>query len=147
MERKPRDPKSRIFSKGMVRRIVYQGIMVGGLTLAAFRSGYHADLITAQTMAFAVLALSQLVHSFNVRSNRRSIFRIGFFSNPQLVGAICISALLQISVITVPFLAGIFDVVTLSASQWLIVLLLSLAPLFIVEMAKLLGLNTSADED
>ena len=36
MERKPRDPKSRIFSKGMVRRIVYQGIMVGGLTLAAF---------------------------------------------------------------------------------------------------------------
>ncbi|NLY38021.1 MAG: hypothetical protein GX044_01815, partial [Firmicutes bacterium] len=45
------------------------------------------------------------------------------------------------------FLAGIFDVVTLSASQWLIVLLLSLAPLFIVEMAKLLGLNTSADED
>lgn len=147
MERKPRDPKSRIFSKGMVRRIVYQGIMVGGLTLAAFRCGYHADLVTAQTMAFAVLALSQLVHSFNVRSNRRSIFRIGFFSNPQLVGAICISALLQISVITVPFLAGIFDVVTLSASQWLIVLLLSLAPLFIVEMVKLLGLNTSADED
>ena len=127
----------------MVRRIVYQGswwwLDPGRLPVRLPRRLHR------QTMALRCWP-SQLVHSFNVRSSRRSIFRI-FFSNPQLVGAICISALLQISVITVPFLAGIFDVVTLSASQWLIVLLLSLAPLFIVEMVKLLGLNTSADED
>ena len=73
--------------------------------------------------------------------------RTGILSNPQLLGAIFISAVMQISVISVPLLAGIFDVVMLTAGQWLVVLLLSLAPLLIVEMVKLLGLNTAADED
>jgi len=147
MDRKPRDPNSRVFDSGMVRRILYQGIMVGGLTLAAFRIGLRTSLQVGETMAFAVLALSQLVHSLNMRSNRHSIFKVGLGSNPQLIGAICLSGLLQIAVVTVPFLSGIFKVAPLAAEHWLEVALLSLAPLAIVEIVKLLGLNTSKDED
>jgi len=146
MDKKPRDPESRVFSKGMVRRIVYQGIMVGGLTLLAFWLGYSTSLATAQTMAFAVLALSQLIHSLNVRSSRLSIFRLGLAGNPQLLGAIFISACMQLAVMAVPWLANIFEVTMLTGGQWLIVLLLSLAPMLIVEIVKLAGLNTAADD-
>ena len=87
MDRPPRDPQRGIFDRGMLSRILYQGVIVGGLSLAAFLIGEHWSLETGRTMAFAVLALSQLIHVFNVRSNTRSLFASGFFSNLQLVGA------------------------------------------------------------
>ncbi len=146
MDRKPRDPRSPVFDKGMVRRILYQGCMVGGLTLAAYWIGRPTNLITGQTMAFAVLALSQLTHSFNVRSNRFSIFRMGFWTNRHLLGAVLTSAFLQISVLSVAWLADIFDVMVLNTDQWIIVILLSLSPLLIVEIVKFLGLNTVEHE-
>ena len=98
-------------------------------------------------MAFCVLALSQLVHVFNVRSNKFSIFKLGFISNRYVLGAVAISALLQISVIGIPFLANIFKVVSLGAKNWGWVLLLTLTPIVVVEIVKALGYNIAKDEE
>jgi len=146
MDRHPRDPGRGIFDKGMLTRIIYQGVMVGGLALAAFLIGERWSLEIGRTMAFAVLAFSQLVHVFNVRSNTRSLFAIGFFSNIRLVGAIALSALMQLLVIIIPAVAGVFKVTALNGAQWLWVAALSLAPLLIVELVKLAGLNAAKKE-
>ncbi len=147
MDRKPRDPQAKIFGKGMIARIVYQGSMIGLLTLVAYLIGMRDGYEVGQTMAFCVLALSQLVHVFNVRSNKFSIFKLGFISNRYVLGAVAISALLQISVIGIPFLANIFKVVSLGAKNWGWVLLLTLTPIVVVEIVKALGYNIAKDEE
>lgn len=142
-----------IFSKGMVWRIIYQGIMIGSLTLLAFSIGcgfdYHNEVLMpqARTMAFAVLAVSQLVHVFNIRSNKESIFKVGFRTNKTLLGANAISFLLMFVVLEVPFLREIFNVANLSLANWGVVIILSLAPMIIVEIFKLLKINTLKSEE
>lgn len=147
MDRKPRDPNSKVFDNGMVIRVIYQGAMVGILSLIAFRIGQQVDVTTGQTMAFAVLAFSQLIHAYNVRSNSKSIFTIGPFTNVRLIQATALSALLQLSVLVIPGLNRLFKVTTLDASHWLMVVGLSLAPLLIVELVKVFGWNTTKDEN
>ncbi len=145
MDRKPRNPEKNIFDKGMITRIIYQGIMVGTLTLAAFVFGSQRSLEAGRTMAFTVLALSQLTHAFNVRSNRQSVFKMGLLSNRYLLGAVTLSALLVFAVLEVPLLASVFKVTALSAAEWKMVGMLSLAPVAVVEAVKLLGLNTAGE--
>lgn len=154
MKRKARKDKN-IFSKGMTFRVIYQGIMVGVLTLLAFCIGCRFDFaslanpevaMTAQTMAFAVLAMSELVHAFNVRSNKESIFKLKFKTNMVLVLATLVSLLLMIVVLGIPALQGMFEVAELSLTNWIWVILLSLAPLTIVEIMKLLKINTLKEE-
>ncbi|MFY9176771.1 MAG: calcium-transporting P-type ATPase, PMR1-type [Caldicoprobacterales bacterium] len=138
MDQKPRDPNSGIFNRGLIARILYQGAMVGLLALTAFVIGQRIDITTGRTMSFAVLALSQLSHVFNVRSNTKSAFQVGFLTNTRLLGAVALSTLLQIAVITIPGLSNIFKVKALEGQQWLIVIALSLAPLLIVEAEKMI---------
>ncbi len=154
MKRKARKDKN-IFSKGMTFRVIYQGIMVGILTLLAFCIGCRFDFaslanpevaMTAQTMAFAVLAMSELVHAYNVRSNKESIFKIKLKTNMVLVLATLVSLLLMVVVLGVPVLQGMFEVTELSITNWAWVILLSLAPLTIVEILKLFKINTLKDE-
>ena len=145
MDRRPRNPEKNIFDKGMIARIIYQGIMVGALTLAAFVFGSQRSLEAGRTMAFTVLALSQLVHAFNVRSNRQSVFKVGLLSNRYLLGAVILSALLVFAVLEVPLLASVFKVTALGAAEWRMVGMLSLAPVVVVEAVKLLGLNTAGE--
>ncbi len=160
MNRKPKKNKN-VFTKGMIWRIIYQGIMIGGLTLLAFAIGCGFDFnsivdtegnvtsigVTAQTMAFAVLALSELVHVFNLRSNKDSIFKVGLLTNKILLGAIAISASLMLIVLNIPVLHGIFEIKMLTLGEVGIVTLLSFAPLIIVEIFKLLKINTSKEEN
>ncbi|NLI61048.1 MAG: calcium-translocating P-type ATPase, SERCA-type [Clostridiales bacterium] len=136
MDQRPRDPSRGIFDRALIAKILYQGVMVGLLALIAFVIGNRIDVTTGRTMSFAVLALSQLSHVFNVRSNTKSAFQVGFFTNKKLLGAVAFSALLQISVITLPSLSDIFKVKALGGQQWLIVAALSIAPLLIVEVIK-----------
>lgn len=147
MDKKPRDPKARIFSRGMVRRIVYQGFLTGILTLTAFTIGLRDGLDVGRTMAFAALTFGELVHVLNVRSNKYSIFKIGFMTNRYVVGAIAVSGLLQILVMVVPFLSDVFNVVSLNFKHWMWVAILALARLVVVEIVKLLGYNTTRDEE
>lgn len=142
MRRPPRDPKEGIFSGKMGFNISSQGLFIGIITLIAFYYGYSKySLDVGEAMAFGTLSFSQLWHSLNIRSNRFSIFRQGIFSNHYLVWAIITSGLLQLAVMLVPFLQSVFQVVTLSPSQWVLLILISLTPIPYVEVLKRLKLT------
>ena len=159
MERKPVKPGKGIFTKGMTWRVVYQGIMIGGLTLAAFMIGLattkepigtltldQSKIEVGQTMAFVTLALSELVHVFNVRDNKKSIFKTGIFNNMKLIGAIIISAVLMFVILLIPGLREIFSIPVLPKENIIELICLVLAPIVIVEIFKLLKINGSKDE-
>ena len=159
MQRKPIKPGKGIFTKGMTWRVVYQGIMIGGLTLAAFMIGLattkepigtltldQSKIEVGQTMAFVTLALSELVHVFNVRDNKKSIFKTGIFNNMKLIGAIIISAVLMFVILLIPGLREIFSIPVLPKENIIELVCLVLAPIVIVEIFKLLKINGSKDE-
>ena len=135
MRRKPIDAAQGIMTKPFISRIVLQGMMIGALTLIAYRIGLQANIETARTMTFAVLALTQITHVFNVRSDRFTAFK-GMFSNTYLLGALAIVLMLMFTVLEIPALHGIFHLTELTSQQWLWVAGLSLAPLPIVEAVK-----------
>ncbi len=147
MTRKPRDPNKGFFSKGMIWRIFYQGITIGVISLVAYKIGFHdGGQPLGQTMAFAVLGFSQLLHVRNLHSNRISSFRTSILSNKMLLGAIFVSGLLLAAVLLIPPLMGIFGVVTMDATHWIYVALLSAVPIVVVELVKLIKLNQTKDE-
>jgi Ca2+-transporting ATPase len=84
------------------------------------------------------MALSQIVHSFNVRSMNLSLFTIGFSTNRSLIYAFITSAAALLVVVFIPFLRGVFETVMLRPSDWALVLGLSLIPLAVVEISKLI---------
>lgn len=141
MKRPPRKLKEGIFSEGVGARIIWQGIMIGLLALAAFWLALHWDrsLPEARTMAFATMALSQLAHSFNVRNVRQSLFTLGFGTNRSLNYAILVSAAMVAVVIFTPFLQDIFQTAPLRPADWAVVLGLSIVPLIVVELSKAVG--------
>lgn len=139
MLQKPRKEKDSFFSDGVGVSIIYQGITKGLITLLTYFIGislYTHEVAT--TMAFATLGLIQLAHCLNVRSNDKSLLKLGLFTNMYLIGAIVISAVLQLIIIFVPFLNSIFEVTTLSLNQWLIVLAASISIIPIVEVMKII---------
>jgi len=136
MERKPRDPKASLFADGLSLKIGLGGLIIGALSLTAYNIGLKYNLETARTMTFLVLALSQITHSYNVRSETSSIFKVGIFSNKYLVGGTLISVILQLTVVYVPFLREVFKVTMLSSEQWLMVAGLAIMPMIIVEVIK-----------
>ena len=159
MQRKPIKPGKGIFTKGMTWRVVYQGIMIGGLTLAAFMIGLattkepigtltldQSKIEVGQTMAFVTLALSELVHVFNVRDNKKSIFKTGIFNNMKLIGAIIISAVLMFVILLIPGLREIFSIPVLPKENIIELICLVIAPIVILELFKLLKINGSKDE-
>lgn len=140
MDNPPRNTKESLFSKGSSIFLILNGILIGTLTLIAFRYGekiYGTEGVHAQTMAFVVLSVSQLFHSFNMRHPEKSIFKTGIFSNKYLVGSLIIGILLQYIVITVPFLSNIFNLFNLTIFDWSFVIAISLLTLIINEIAKI----------
>ena len=143
MKESPFKKEDGIFSGGMGLSVALEGCLIGALALLAYTIGRgHFDIdplnpVIGRTMAFTVLSFSQLVHSFNMRSET-SVIQAGFFTNKKLVLAVFICATLMISVITMPFLTVIFKTAALNVQQWLIVLSLSLSPLIIVEAEKMI---------
>ena len=154
MNRKPLKQSKGIFTKGMTFRIVYQGIMIGLLTLIAFIIGLktttepigaltldQSKIEVGQTMAFIVLALSELVHVFNIRDNKKSIFKQNVFNNKILLGAIALSASFMFVILLVPALRGIFSIPILPMNNIIETVALVFAPIVIVEIFKLFKIN------
>lgn len=143
MDAPPHKKEDGIFSGGMGYSVAVEGCLVGALALLAYTFGrVFFDLDPAQpvigrTMAFTVLSLSQLTHSFNMRSEH-SVLRLGLFSNKKLVLACGVCAFLMVSVVLFPPLAALFQTTALTSFQWLVVAVLSLCPLLVVEGEKLL---------
>ena len=145
MEIPPRDARAGLFDRRFSLRLLWQGLMVGGLTLGAYFLGYALlsapgqEGATANTMAFATLTLCQLFHAFNVRSEDRSLFAQGVLSNPAMNRAFLAGLGLQLAVLLVPPLQGVFSVLPMDGRQWLAVAVLAAAPIPICETAKALG--------
>ncbi len=136
MSKKPKNPKKGIFSDGLWYKIFFEGCMIGILTLLSFFIGIkNYDLTVARTMAFITLGLTELVHSLNIRSND-SIFSNGFFSNKFLLVSFIFGALIQISVTLIPSIAQMFEVTSLNTIQWIYTILISILPIFIMEVKK-----------
>ena len=160
MKRKPMKNSKGIFTKGMSWRIIYQGIMIGLLTLSAFVIGLatttepidgltlaETKIEVGQTMAFITLALSELVHVFNIRNNKDSIFKSNPFNNRTLLLAIFVSAALMFIVLLVPSLTSIFGIVRLPLHNIEETAALVIAPLIIVELFKLFKINGTKHEE
>ncbi len=140
MDQPPDRSGKGIFTKASVRSIITEGCFIGALAFLAFTIGRvyfdsGAEPVIGRTMTFAVLSLSQLVHSFNLRSEK-SIFKVGISGNPKLIGAFVIGVIMQVSVISIPQLAAVFKAAPLTPLCWGIVCALSFAPLVIVEIEK-----------
>lgn len=139
MDNPPRNPKESLFSGGTPIFLILNGILIGSLTLFAFKYGEakYDTLQHAQTMAFVVLSVSQLFHSLNMRHPEKSIFQVGLFTNKYLILSIVFGIFLQDVIITVPFLANVFDVFDLTMNDWLFVGGLSIIPLVLNEISKI----------
>ncbi len=129
---------------GLGAAIVWQGALIGLLSLGVyvFALASGRALEVAKTMAFAAMALMQLVHSFNARSLRKPLLMLGLFSNKSLVWAFLGSLILQMCVLFLPFLRGLFGTALLSAEEWLAVAGFSLLPLVSVEAYKALRFSS-----
>ena len=127
MYEKPRTKHESIFARGLSERILIRGSLIGICTVLAFIAGtyYGMDLRTSRTLALGTLILSQLIHVFECRSEKHSIFEIKLFTNIYLVGAVTVSVIMLLCVIYIPFLSGVFHTVPLNLGQWLIVLFFS----------------------
>ncbi|MBR4865204.1 MAG: cation-translocating P-type ATPase, partial [Clostridia bacterium] len=140
MDKKPKPRDEGIFAGGMGIRVVLQGIMFAALTLVAFKVGENVtgQLAGGQTLAFMVLALSQVVQAYNMRSDR-SLFHIGPFGNKTLNLASLVSVALMLLVLFTPVRAA-FGLIALTPTLYLFGLGLILVPLVVMELAKLFGL-------
>ncbi len=143
----------------MTFRIIYQGIMVGLITLSAFMIGLattkapidglsldESKIEVGQTMAFVTLSFLELVHVFNVRDNKKSLFKTNIFNNSKLFLAILVSAILVLVILFVPALRHIFSIPILPTQNILEIIGLVLLPIVIVEIFKLLKINTTKEE-
>ena len=136
MERKPINSRKGIFADGLLNQIILEGVMIGLLTLIAFSIGNkYYGIQVARTMAFVSLGILELIHSFNVKSEK-TISETGIFENKYLVGSFLLGIFIQIIVVIIPMLAEIFQVVQLNATQWIITLLISIMPIPLIEIQK-----------
>ena len=135
MERKPRRKEESFFSNGLLTNIIWQGLMIGVLTLTSYLYGESINHETGMTMAFVTLSAAQIFHSFNVKSHH-SIFNKQIFNNKYLWGSALIGAFLQVMIINVPVLANLFKLVPLSLPNILISIGLAFCVIIIVEIYK-----------
>jgi len=119
----PRGSKESIFSHGLLSLILFRGVLIGLTTLAVFISILYLGkgVESARTGAFATLVLTQLIHVFECKSERKSIFEIPVFNNMYLIWAVLCSLIMILGVLYIPFLQIIFNTVPLSLTEWMII--------------------------
>ncbi|PKM63077.1 MAG: ATPase [Firmicutes bacterium HGW-Firmicutes-21] len=136
MKQKPIKKGESLFSGGMVLEMAAGGILIGVLSLIAYIIGIRlGGQSLGRTMCFLVLSISQLFHSFNLHS-RRSLFKSSILSNPFLVLSFFVCLSLQLAVVLIPLLSGLFGTVMMNGREWAIVFLLAVVPLAASEIYK-----------
>jgi len=142
MTRPPRDPRESLLTPRFIVLIVWQGLLLTSVTLLAFGVGmlWHGSesdgLRRARTMAFMTLALAQIFHSFNARSQRRSAFTIRIFTNGWLWSAVLTCLLLQVAAVSVPLLQRVLRTEPPTIWDWTVIAACSSAPIAVVESVK-----------
>ncbi|HZW83486.1 MAG TPA: calcium-translocating P-type ATPase, SERCA-type [Candidatus Deferrimicrobium sp.] len=139
MQRSPRNPKESVFARGLATKIIIRGTLLGLGSLLVFVLGMlmpGGDLELARTMAFCTLVFSQLFHVLDCKSETRGIFQVGIFSNPYLVGAICISISMQLAAVYLPFMQPIFKTIPLNGLHWGIILIVAGGPSVVIGLYR-----------
>ena len=143
MNKKPINSRKSIFADGLWNKIIVEGIMIGLLTLLAFSLGNkYFSVEVGRTMAFVSIGLLELIHSFNIKSEK-SILKTGIMENKFLIGSFVLGILVQTIVVLIPQLAEIFKLVPLTSAQWIITLIISILPIPIIEIQKFLDKRNS----
>ena len=155
MKRKPIDRKHSLFANGLGKRTGMMTVVLVVATLAAFFVGRFVEIPDSNIvpsmeigvcMAFIINSWSSIINSFNIRSFRKSLFKIGFRTNKMLSYGILCSVGLTAIVATNPVLARIFSCVSLSIYHWLILLFLGILPLIVGEIHKII-MNKWSDQE
>ncbi len=136
MSRPPNPKSANIFDRPMVRDILWMGVLMAVISLGIGYYYWSRGSVVWQTMTFTTLTLSQMAAALAARSDHESLFRIGFFSNIQMVRAISATFILQLVVIYVPIFQGALTTVSMTATDLLIAVLASLVVLFMAEVVK-----------
>ncbi|WP_447983700.1 cation-translocating P-type ATPase [Nitrospira sp. Nam74] len=150
LHRPPRHPMARLLEREHILLLVAQGSFLALVTIAAFvycLNVLHDDVTQARTVAFTVLVLAQLFHAFNCRSERRSIFSLGIFTNRSLVIATAGSMALQGAIVLTPWSRAIFGVAALDLQHWVLAFGLGALPLMAMEMWKLMRRSNEKSKD
>ncbi|NLV89767.1 MAG: cation-translocating P-type ATPase, partial [Tissierellia bacterium] len=137
----PRDTKEPILTKSMLRGIGLQSLAIAVASLLAYRWGlqtYGGDLLKARTIIFATLITAELLRAFSSRSQKYTLFNIGFFTNMTMVYAVLVSFALLLLVLYVPFLQPIFHTTALGLGDWIVMLGFAIIPLVVGELSKVI---------
>lgn len=136
MRRPPRPPDESILARGLGAHVIRIGLLIGALSLGIGYWYWHLGNANWQTLLFTTLTLSQMANVMAIRSERRSLFHIGLLSNRPLLGAVCLTVLLQFALLYVPFLRTIFSTRALNLPQLAVSIGLSSMIFVAVELEK-----------
>ena len=141
MKINPRKPNEPILDKIMLKKIAFQSIAIAAASLLAFRWGlnhYPNDITKARTITFTTLILAELLRAYSSRSQKHTIFKLGLFTNKNLVYSTIFSFCLMLMVLYIPFLQPIFKTFSLGVLDWEIVLSFAFIPLIVGELDKII---------
>lgn len=139
MRRRPRLARAALLPPSLGMMLLFQGALIGLAALAAFGVIYRADpdeVQRARTICFSVLVYAQLFAALVARSKTLLLPQLGLFTNPHLLGAVAISALLQLSVVSLPFIRPIFESVPHRIGDVPLLFALAVAPATVIEAVK-----------
>ena len=136
MRRPPNRPNETIFSRGLGRHVIWVGLLIALLSLGVGYWYWRAGDPNWQTLLFTTLTMSQMTHVMAIRSERQSLFQIGLLSNKPLLGALCLTVVLQIALVYVPFLQTFFKTKPLPLQDLALTMALSSVVFVAVELEK-----------
>jgi P-type Ca2+ transporter type 2C len=139
MQQPPRKTQARLLGGGRLWTITGEGLMLAVIALSTFSYSlfvWRQPIEQARTVTFTVMVAAQLVHAFNCRSHRWSLFHVGVTTNHALIWAVVVSLALQVGILTIPVLGPIFKVAPLPIEDWELMAAMALLPLAIVEAMK-----------
>lgn len=138
MDQPPRKPNEKIINRDIIMNTIYVGIFMMIGTLYVFMKEWNGgDVIRAQTLGFTTMAMFQVFNALNCRSRRKSVFKIGFFTNKYLFAAIAASVTLQVLATLLPPLKVALGTTSISAWDWLTIIIVSSSVFFADELRKL----------
>ena len=139
MQQPPRQTQARLLDGERLWIITSEGLMLAVIALSTFSYSlfvWHQPIEQARTVTFTVMVVAQLVHAFNCRSDRWSLFHVGVTTNHALIWAVAASLALQVGILTIPLLGPIFKVAPLPIEDWELMVAMVLLPLVVVEAVK-----------
>lgn len=136
MRRPPRPPGEHVFAGGLGTHVIWVGLLMAAMCLVTQAWCVHEAVPEGQSLVFTMLCFCQMGHALAVRSERELLFRLGFFSNPALLGAVSLTVLLQVAVLYVPALARVFEVMPLSLGQFAVAAGAGVVVFHVVEIEK-----------